>query len=313
MTTLKLKVLPRFPASVTASSPILLSKTGGNYAFSLDVTAIRVTFDPLYAQTANNLSDLANPYTAKDNISKHGADIASAATVNLETATGDLVDVTGTVTITAITLSEGHERTVRFTGALILTNGASLVLPGGANITTAAGDFARFRGYAAGVVRCVGYTPLSVIILSKGQYPGETTTGSATAGNIGEYVESVIASASKVALVTATPKTITSISLTAGDWDVDLMGYILPAATTATTLATASIATTTNILDTTPGKFQSFQLTSGTFIAGNEIGLAIPPYRLSLSGTTTVFFVARSDFTTSTSAAYGIIRARRLR
>ncbi len=87
-----------------------------------------------------------------------GADIASAANVNLETATGDLVDVTGNVTITSITLSQGHERTVRFTGTLVLTNGASLVLPGGSNITTAAGDFAVFRGYAAGVVRCVDYS-----------------------------------------------------------------------------------------------------------------------------------------------------------
>jgi hypothetical protein len=108
---------------------------------------------------ANNLSDVGNKKTSKDNLSVHGADIASAATTNLETSTGDLVDVTGTTTITAITLNEGHERSVRFTGALTLTNGASLVLPGGANITTAAGDFAVFRGYAAGVVRCVDYSP----------------------------------------------------------------------------------------------------------------------------------------------------------
>lgn len=111
--------------------------------------------------STNNLSDVAAKYTAKDNLSVHGADVASASTINLETATGDLVDVTGTVTITAITLSEGHERTVRFTGILTLTNGASLVLGGGANITTAAGDYAVFRGYAAGVVRCVGYSKAS--------------------------------------------------------------------------------------------------------------------------------------------------------
>jgi hypothetical protein len=92
-----------------------------------------------------------NPYV-------HGADIASAATINLDTATGDLVDVTGTVTITAITLAEGKERTIRFTGILTFTNGASLVLPGGANITTAAGDYAIVRGYASSVVRCVSYT-----------------------------------------------------------------------------------------------------------------------------------------------------------
>jgi hypothetical protein len=86
-----------------------------------------------------------------------GADIASASTINLDTATGNLVDVTGTTTITAITLSQGRERVVRFTGALTITNGASLVLPGAANITTAAGDFAVFRGYASGVVRCTSY------------------------------------------------------------------------------------------------------------------------------------------------------------
>ena len=86
-----------------------------------------------------------------------GTDIASAGTINLTTATGNAVDVTGTTTITAITLADGAERTVRFTGALTLTNGSSLVLPGAANITTAAGDFAVFRGYAAGVVRCENY------------------------------------------------------------------------------------------------------------------------------------------------------------
>jgi len=86
-----------------------------------------------------------------------GADISSSATVNLEAATGNVVDVTGTTTITAITLSQGHWRWVRFTGALTLTHGASLVLPGAADITTVAGDYALFVGYASSVVRCAAY------------------------------------------------------------------------------------------------------------------------------------------------------------
>lgn len=94
-------------------------------------------------------------------VQARGADIASASTINLATATGDIVDVTGTTAITAITLTDGIERKVRFTGALTLTHGASLILPGAANITTAAGDFATFRGYAAGVVRCTAYQPAS--------------------------------------------------------------------------------------------------------------------------------------------------------
>jgi hypothetical protein len=106
---------------------------------------------------ANNLSDLASAIAARDNLSVHGADKASAATVNLDTATGDIVDITGTTTITAITLTEGRQRVARFTGILTLTNNANIILPGGASITTAAGDFAIFAGYAAGVVRCLSY------------------------------------------------------------------------------------------------------------------------------------------------------------
>lgn len=91
-------------------------------------------------------------------LNKKGADVASASTIDLNKIRGDLIDVTGTTAITAITLDEGQERTVRFTGILTLTNGASLVLPTGANITTAAGDFAIFRGYASGVVRCAFFS-----------------------------------------------------------------------------------------------------------------------------------------------------------
>lgn len=92
---------------------------------------------------------------------KYGTDIASAGTINLTNATGNYFHVTGTTAITAITLAQGAERTVVFDGALTLTNGASLILPGAANITTAAGDSAVFRGEAAGVVRCVSYLPAS--------------------------------------------------------------------------------------------------------------------------------------------------------
>lgn len=82
-----------------------------------------------------------------------GANITSATTTNLETATGDYVHVTGTTTITALTLSQGHQRTVVFDSALILTNGASLILRNGLTRTTVANEQTVFRGEAAGVVR----------------------------------------------------------------------------------------------------------------------------------------------------------------
>lgn len=106
-----------------------------------------------------------------------GADIASASTINLTTATGNVVDVTGTTTVTAITLAQGYWRVVRFTGILTLTNGASLVLPTGSNITTAAGDYALFAGYASSVVRCVMYQRKDGTALVGASPASETVAG----------------------------------------------------------------------------------------------------------------------------------------
>jgi hypothetical protein len=140
---------------------------------------------------------------------------------------------------------------------------------------------------------------------------GTTTNDDASAGRVGEYVFSTIASGSAVPLAGAgTVVNVTSISLTAGDWHVFLAGYFVPAATTNVAFATVGIATVSATLDTTPGRFDQ--------IAPNNVpavtfSLSLSPYRLSLSATTTVFFIARSSFTVSTNAVYGIIQARRIR
>ena len=160
--------------SITAAG-VSFSPTGSVAATTVQAAIAEVDSEKL--AKASNLSDVASQATAFTNLvgpggtvtgdmtfsgakvnQAKGADVASSGTIDLDGATGNLVDVTGTTTITAVTLSAGREAVVRFTGVLTLTHGASLVLPGSANITTAAGDFAIFRGYAAGVVRCVVYS-----------------------------------------------------------------------------------------------------------------------------------------------------------
>jgi hypothetical protein len=88
-----------------------------------------------------------------------GTAIASASSVNLGAATGSNLHITGTTTITSFgTVAAGVERRVIFDGALTLThNPTSLVLPGNANITTAAGDSAVFISEGSGNWRCVSY------------------------------------------------------------------------------------------------------------------------------------------------------------
>jgi len=148
---------------------------------------------------------------------------------------------------------------------------------------------------------------------TRGQLPGTATNDSAGAGNIGEYVESVVGSGSAVSLVTGTSKTVTSISLTAGDWDVTGTVYYLFPASTSYQSILSSISGTTNTSDLTPGKFISFFTAATVPGAGVVIGFPIQKYRLSLGSTTSVFLIGQASFTASTLSAYGMVRARRVR
>lgn len=84
-----------------------------------------------------------------------GADIASASTIDLDSATGNLPTITGTTGVTAVTLAQGRTRLCRAAAAFQLTHGSSLVLPGAANYTTTAGDYLMFIGRASSVVQVV--------------------------------------------------------------------------------------------------------------------------------------------------------------
>lgn len=81
------------------------------------------------------------------------ADVASAATLDLDAATSAWLRITGTTTVTAVTLADGSQRWAVAQGAFALTHGASLIVQGAASFTTAAGDLLHFIGEAAGVVR----------------------------------------------------------------------------------------------------------------------------------------------------------------
>lgn len=108
------------------------------------------------------ISDLQGYQLLNPATNSKGQDIASAATLNLGVANGDYVIVTGTTTINAVTLPEGMETTVTFSGSLTMTHSSSLLLKnGGSNMVMQAGDSAIFRGEAGGVVRMVSYTSMA--------------------------------------------------------------------------------------------------------------------------------------------------------
>jgi hypothetical protein len=115
---------------------------------------------------AGNANDWTREQMAqlKREIANKGSDIASAATTNIAASgTSGYARVTGSTTITSLgTAVAGVERWILFASTPVIThNATSLIMPGGVNVTTAAGDVACFRSEGSGNWRCVVYQTAS--------------------------------------------------------------------------------------------------------------------------------------------------------
>lgn len=104
--------------------------------------------------------DDSNLLTAPGGIAfDKGGDIASTSPLVIDTD-GGMFDVTGSTGFSAMTVAAKRLFALQFDGALTMTHGAgTLDLPGGANITTAAGDVALCYSTAANTVRVLAYEP----------------------------------------------------------------------------------------------------------------------------------------------------------
>jgi hypothetical protein len=170
----------------------------------------------------------------------------------------------------------------------------------GAHASTEATD--RFPASKAGVS---GYNSGSSI--KTYVETGTATNDNASTGQKGEYVSSTVAKASGVSLTSPNAANVTSISLTAGDWDVGgNVGFDAAGTTTMSTLggsintASATMGVEGTVLNL-------------TFTTGTDNKFTVPTIRLSLAATTTVYLVAQGVFATSTLTTHGVLWARRAR
>lgn len=131
---------------------------------------------------------------------------------------------------------------------------------------------------------------------------GTTTNNNAQAGSVGEYIVTATSAATAISAATAT--NIQTISLTAGDWDVQ------------GSFAFATGGTITNIL----GSLSLTSATNGVVGALNQLNAATngltsstPTVRVSIAATTTVFLVGFVSTISTTATTQGLIRARRVR
>jgi hypothetical protein len=156
-------------------------------------------------------------------------------------------------------------------------------------------------------------TGTSSTSVGRGQYQGTSTNDTPTAGNIGELISAVVNIGGPVSLTNNVTANITSVSLTAGDWDVSTMVCFLPAATTTISYMLGGSSATSATRDQTTGREAIYEFNGLVLGNAGAFCATAPATQYLLSSTTTVFLVATSSFGVSTNGAYGIIRARRMR
>ncbi len=150
-----------------------------------------------------------------------------------------------------------------------------------------------------------GGTTAAAARTSLGAFPlaGVTDASNATAGNVGELLSNT---ATSVAISSATPTNVTSLVLTAGDWDLTGAVAVRPTGATVTQI----IGGPSTVSVTNPS-FPNRIVNNGSFTTVQEY--ALPTQRFNVTTSTTVYLVVTTAFTGGTATADGFLRARRIR
>lgn len=144
------------------------------------------------------------------------------------------------------------------------------------------------------------------------QVGGLLQGGLAQAPSAGFIGEQIIATASGVSMLAGVAKNITSISVTAGVWDISgIVSY------NASGAAYAGIATqlSVNTTSATLGSAGDNSIWGSSPVTGvKEFGISVPSWRQVFTATTTVYLVGKTDFTGAgaSNAATGRISAVRV-
>ena len=143
-----------------------------------------------------------------------------------------------------------------------------------------------------------------------GQLPATNTNDSAGAGLLGEFISTTAGVGSAVTLSSGVAKTVLSISLTPGDWDVSGALNLHLANSTVLSFVQGGSSSTANTLN---GQDSYFSLPLAYATVAPDLALPLPVYRRSLAAATTIYLIADVTFSSGGLSAYGTLQARRAR
>lgn len=256
-----------------------------------------------------NMTGLTNWYDAFTSfpIAKGGTNSTAALSNNrvMKSSGGAIVEATAITANRAIT-SDSNGIPVHATTTdteIGYVNGVTSAIQ--TQINTKAADTAVVHN--TGTESVAGAKTFTTQLIGK----GTATNDSAAAGYIGEYIESVV---SAVNYPTSTQYgDATSIALTAGDWDVSADAEIDVNGTTFTELNLGiSVTTGNSSTGLTTGSNTSRLLYSANPATLQRTQMTVPVYRLSLSGSATVYLKYKATYSSSPQI-YARLSARRVR
>ena len=286
----------------TISGVSTISTTGATTLAALNVAGAVMNSAAGLLSTSPNTGSGNNVLATSPTLVTPALGAATATSINGLTLTAS----TGTLTI-ANAKTHVVSNSLTFTG----TDSTSFAFPTTSDtvVTLTATQTLTNKTFTAPVLGAASATSLT--FTSTSGIIGSSTNDSAATGSVGEVITSSVAAGSAVGLSSAIPANVTSISLTAGDWDVwGQIGFV-----TGATSVVSSAYGAVNTSSASLGLINTNPLCAnvGFSVTGTSPALPLVPYRLSLASTTTVYLVAQSGFTTSTQAACGFIQARRRR
>ncbi|MFP3799428.1 hypothetical protein [Paraburkholderia sp. SIMBA_027] len=139
---------------------------------------------------------------------------------------------------------------------------------------------------------------------------GTTAADSANAGSVGEYISSAVGTNTAIT-ASGSAQNCTSISLTAGDWDVGGGAFFAAAAGSGTwTGLYAGISATSVTLPSSA--YLLWQVSYPTAITANEAG-TVPTQRVNVSATTTIYLIVQATYSSGTMNFQCNLWARRRR
>lgn len=236
--------------------------------------------------------------TGTSTLTVNGVAFSAKAPLASPTFTGTVTLPSGSVSSSAWSAGSSTLTTsgaVTFTGSTASTSTSTgiLVVSGGVGIAGAC--------YIGGGLNVVGTTILA----------GVTDASSAAAGKVGEYLESIGGS---VSLTSNTWADATSLSITAGDWDITGIVQIDPNTATTNSFAIGVSTTSGNSATGLTASSNRIDFQYAAQAVNQSPGLQIHNYRVTISSTTTHYLKYIVSFATGTcSITSSRLSARRRR